>query len=274
MQIGSGNNHLPGCAPTAGVTPPAASTEPPSAPAFTPAAAPGATPPVRPFDKKSSCLVAGVLLLVVLAAAAYFLVGREFKKAGGSDGSGVRQALGKLASFLPGRTTVAVSNGVPLTAAQQRMVAELSPARPIHEARRVSGLESARVAGGETNAAAVAVPVAATAAVPVAVAAPPPAAVAAPAATTPAGKVKPARGTGTAGAASAIPAEKPFVWPEVRITAAIGDQQSKWFARINGRLVSVGDSVDGMSVVAISAQRVTLAAGNGQQRDFYVGAGR
>ncbi|MEI8243926.1 MAG: hypothetical protein WCI17_11705 [bacterium] len=272
MQIGSGSNHLPGCAPTAGGTPPAASPEPPPAPAFAPpAAAPGATPPVRPFDKKSSCLVAGVLLLVVLAAAAYFLVGREFKKAGGSDGAGVRQALGKLASFLPGRTTVAVSNGVPLTAAQQRMVAELSPARPIHEARRVSGLESARVAGGETNAAAVAVPVAATAAVPVAVAAPPPAAVPAPVATTPAGKVKPARGTG---AASATPAEKPFVWPGVRITAAIGGQQAKWIALINGRLVSVGDSVDGVSVVAISAQRVTLAAGNGQQRDFYVGAGR
>jgi hypothetical protein len=74
-------------------------------------------------------------------------------------------------------------------------------------------------------------------------------------------------------AAAAIP-EKPFVWPVIKITAVIGAQQGKSLARINGRLVSQGDRIESLTVEAIAPQCVTLVAGTGERRDFYVGANR
>ncbi len=85
--------------------------------------------------------------------------------------------------------------------------------------------------------------------------------------------VRPANPSATVAALSNPVAgtEKPFVWPAIKITAVIGNPQTKSFARINGRLVSQGDKLDSLTVVAIVPQCVTLAASTGERRNFYVG---
>jgi hypothetical protein len=262
MQIGSGANYLPGCAPT-----------PNAAPSATPPAAP---PPVAPEPSparggRSHRKTVGFLLLAIIVAASlagvFFALGRERSGAVcASVVKDVKTTLRRMAARLPGTDAATASNhSVARTPAQQRLVEEYSPIRPINEARRVKELEHNRVAGerptGTTGA--------------VAVAAMP---VAAGATSTPMVLPKPAATRSGTSSPSQPPiaapvSEKPFVWPAIRITATIGDQHGKWFARINGRLVTVGDTVDGAVVVAISDQCVTLRY-NGQQRDYGIGAGR
>ena len=72
---------------------------------------------------------------------------------------------------------------------------------------------------------------------------------------------------------SAVPAAVPaVVWPKVEVTAIIGHAQGHYFARVNHRLVTVGDTIRGMTVVGISAQSVKFAQG-GAEREFPVGGG-
>jgi hypothetical protein len=268
MQIGSGNNQLPGNPPPTNAALPAT---PPAAPTAGGAAG-GAT-----GDRKVSCLVVAVLLLVVGAVAAFFMLGRDLKGLGAGSGEPGEQKklLARLVASLPGAKApgdIMLTNGVRISAAQQRLVSEYSPAKPINEARRVREVERGRALGQEADPATGAPPVAVTAPVPAA------GSPTAPAGSPPVASTMPSMGSRTATPPRVAPAgagvEKPFVWPDVKITAIIGGaQQGKWLARINGKLVSVGETIDGVNVVAISAQSVTLAA-NGQQRELPVGSGR
>jgi hypothetical protein len=207
-----------------------------------------------------------VAAALVVVAGALLVRSREWNGAGiSSAADGVKRFFTRMAGYLPGAGATATNSGVALTAAQRRLVAEYSPARPINETKRVKELERNRVAGsssGDTvRAGGTVAPPVATGATSI------PAVVSEPAATT-SGKSKPPRLT-----VAAPVAGNPIVWPAINITATIGDRQSKWLARVNGRLVTVGDTVDDAVVVAISARRVTLTY-NGQQRDFVIGAGR
>ena len=223
-----------------------------------------------PRDKKVSYLVVGVLLLAVVAAGAYLMLGRDLKSAHGAVGPGAGKSFfSRLAAYLPGKGTAATNDG-------QRTASEYSPIVPINEAKRVKSVVRDRVGAGQqepegaTNTVAVtpvapvlpAVPAATSTTVAVAGTG------TAPAKPNPAGRLP---GTGPAGAGTAV--EKPFVWPDLKVTAAIGDRQGKWFARINGRLLTVGDTAEGTTVVAISAQRVIMGYGE-LQHEYYVGSGR
>jgi len=260
MQIGSGSNYLPGCAPTPKGVP---STTPP-----TPAPMAPEPPPVRAGRRHRTTvallLVVGAVLVAV--AGAFFVRGREWNRAGiASATDGVKRFFTRMAGYLPGTGATATNQGVVLTPAQQRLVAEYSPVRPINETKRVKELERSRVAEPNPDDRA---RVGGAAIRPVAMGV----------TSTPAVVSEPAAATTEKSRTSRPPvaapvAEKPFVWPAINVTAAIGDRQSKWIARVNGRLVTVGDTIDGALVVAISTQRVTLAC-NGQQRDFFMGAGR
>ena len=61
-------------------------------------------------------------------------------------------------------------------------------------------------------------------------------------------------------------------WSNVQVTAIFGDAQGHFVARVNHQLVTVGDNIDGMTVVGISAQRVKFTQGSAE-RDFPVGGG-
>ena len=49
-----------------------------------------------------------------------------------------------------------------------------------------------------------------------------------------------------------------MLWPPVRVSAVIAMTGRRSFARINGRLLSDGDTIDGATIVAVSAHSVTL----------------
>jgi hypothetical protein len=55
----------------------------------------------------------------------------------------------------------------------------------------------------------------------------------------------------------------------VRVTALLGSERGRVVARINGSLVTLGDTVDGMKVAALSPESVTLEMW-GQKRTFTV----
>lgn len=218
----------------------------------------------RSRRKTVAFLIAATVLVVV--ASALLLRSRGWSRAGiVSATDGVKRLAARMAGYLPGAGTAATNPGVALTPAQRRLVAEYSPVRPINETKRVKDLERNRVAGSNSGDT---VRAGGSATLPVATGATSTPAVVSEPATTKCGKPKPPQPTDAASVAG-----KPIIWPAINITAAIGDRQSKWIARVNGRLVSVGDTIDDAVVVAISTQRVTLRY-NGQQRDFFMGAGR
>ena len=263
MQIGTGNNRLPGSAPAANDAAPADVSAP--APVSQPAAPVEEAPSP---GRKWVYLV--VLLLLAGTAGVYFLLGSGAKlKIPVPD---VKQVWAQLVAALPGMGAAPATNGVVLTAAQRQAVAEYSPSVPIKEARRVKDLVRSHVAGADdtvTNAAVVAVPannssVEAKPPVEVKTAAP------APATPTPS-KPVPAATTSRAGTGGAK--DQTDTWPELQVSATIGGANAKWFARINGQLVRTGDKVDRVTVVMIASDRVTLEL-NGEQRDFHVGSRR
>lgn len=149
-----------------------------------------------------------------------------------------------------------------LSAAQRRIATDYSPIRAINEAKRVKSLAGARAAvaslpadagtnhlAGTGNATGAVLAVVSPQAPGAATNAPPPV----PRATR---TIKPA------------PVMLP-TWPHVRVTALLGSERGKVVARINGSLVTLGDTVDGMKVVALSPQSVTLEMW-GQKRTFTV----
>lgn len=224
MQIGTGNNRLPGSAPTANET--AASAFSASAPVL--AAPKPLEDDVPPSSRKGLLLV--VVLLLAATGGAYFLMGS------GPKADAVKKFFAQLGAVVPGMGKSATTNAVVLTDAQRKFVAEYSPVKPINEAKRVKNLAHNRVAGQDDEATNVASPSAAA--------------------------------TNTAATA-----DKATNWPEIKVTAAIGGANSKWFARINGQLVRVGDKVDGATVTLIAADHVTMGF-SGEQRNFHVGGAR
>lgn len=92
----------------------------------------------------------------------------------------------------------------------------------------------------------------------------------------------PPQGAIVAAAIPAAPAAKPRAaasvavpagtWTNVQVTAIIGDAKGRFFARVNRRLVTVGDIVGSMTVVAISSEKVRFAQG-GEEREYHVGGG-
>jgi hypothetical protein len=58
-------------------------------------------------------------------------------------------------------------------------------------------------------------------------------------------------------------------WPEVRVTGVVGSADGHHFARVNGRLLVVGERVDGMTVGAITKRGVTLKMGE-EEREYFV----
>ncbi len=269
MKIGSGSNSLPGCAPTPDNVTPAAASGPPPLDAISPGSMPMPASPAMTEDRGRGkpLLLAVVLLCLLVAGGALYLgngnVGAGF---GAGFGAAKKGVLTLAARYLPGQGAVTTNPAVALTPAQQRLVSEYSPAKPINEAKRVKAIAGSRVDGQDasepvqTMTSAVAVVAGRTVPAPAMAATP-----GAPAAVTPV----------VASPAAAAPADavKYSNWPAIKITAVIGGQNARSFARVNNRLVSVGDTVDSMNVLAISSQRVTLAW-NGQQRDFYVGNSR
>ena len=256
MQIGTGNNRLPGSAPIA------------NEPAATPAPAPVLAAPQPLADDAPPSSRKGLLLVVVLllaaAGGAYFLMGS------GPKADAAKKLFAQLVALVPGMGSAATTNAVVLTDAQRKIVADYSPAKPINEAKRVKNLVRNRVADQDdeaTNAAAVTgAPREGGATSNASAAASKPAATA---------HKKPSHPSASAAAATntAAAAEKANNWPEIKVTASIGGANSKWFARINGQLVRVGDKIDGATVSSIAADHVTMDFG-GETRNFHVGGSR
>jgi len=264
MKIGTGNNNaLPGCQPT-----------PDSEPSVPPPIPPPIPPPLNmPNPSLAEGRSNGRNFLVVVAMLVIVVTGVLLFIGNGNMGAGfdvVRKKVLQLAApYLPGKGAVATNSTVALTPLQQKLVSDYSPAKPINEAKRVKAIAGSRVGStedGDTNSAAIAAAVPVTSVIPLQ---PPPA----PEVSTESRR-PPAPETGKPGvSAAATKPVKPTIWPAIKISAAIAPQNAKAFARVNGRLVSVGDIVDTMTVTAINSQYVTLSC-NGQQRDFYVGTNR
>lgn len=261
MKIGTGSNSLPGCAPTPDNVTPAAASGPPPLDSVAPGGMPmPASPAVTAERGNSKPFMLAVVLVVLLVTGGAMYLGHG--NVGAGFGEAKKGVLTLAARYLPGPGVVTTNAAVALTPAQQRLVSDYSPVKPINEAKRVKAVAGSRVEGQE----AIEPGQAMTSAVAVVAAAPAMAATpGAPAAVTPV----------VASPAAVAPSDavKSSNWPAIKITAVIAGQNARSFARVNNRLVSVGDTVDSMNVLAISTQRVTLAW-NGQQRDFYVGTGR
>lgn len=269
MKIGSDSNALPGCAPTPDNAAPATGALPPPLEA---SRTPNFPPPSDSSNGRQSGknVLLAVVLLVIVVTGVLLLIGQGNMRAGVAV---ARKNITKLATqYLPGMGAGKTNQTMNLTPAQQKFVADYSPAIPIKEAKRVKAVAGSRVRdqgdGEATNAESVAVATADAG----------PSTPAQSAATPAAAPDEPRRSqpteVGAPVAAAAKPTAaamaKPVVWPAIKITAVIAGQHSKSFARINGRLVSIGDTFDNMTVVAISPQYVTMSS-NGQERDFYVG---
>lgn len=250
MQIGTGSNHLPGCAPAPAGSLPAGLPPPPVVPV------PLTRRPTK-HDRRVTIVLVCLLLLTIAVVGVHLYFGRDMKATGGlAVLDSAKQFVVRLTAPQPGREGTATNSSLHLTPGQQRIVAEYSPARQIQEAKRAKELARARAAGQVEDGASNAAPSAP------AVPAPASASVLEPGPHAAAGKLT----------ASRPDAEKSFpIWPDARISGIIGSPQSRWVARINGHLVSVGDTFDGVKVTAIATQRVTLSYG-GQERDFFVGA--
>lgn len=254
MQIGTGNNNrLPGSSLTENEVAPVA----PPLPDPVVQESGAITDP--PAGKKWLWLVAGLLLLA--AAGVCWGITR-----GGGAFAEVKQFAARAMAAIPGLNLAAFSttNRVELTAAQQKAVAEYSPVKAINETKRVKALARERVTGAEADAADSHAPV---------VAATPSNALPAPVATPPPVPVATAKPPATAVATAVVARTRAEPWPEIQVTATIGGANTKWYARINGQLVKVGDPVDRARVTEISADCVTLEL-NGEQRSFHAGARR
>jgi len=252
MQIGSGSNHLPGCAPAPDGAPPATPVAP----------APGMPEPPPPGRSRRMTIRFLIVAGAMVAAVGLFLARGQAGKGGEISAAkdGALRFLTRMAAALPG-TGASATNGVAArTPTQQRLAAEYSPIRPINETKRVKELERNRVAGPNPDSATSAV---ISAAEPVATNVTPPATVVPAPAAAGSGKAKPLRQAGAVLTENKMPD-----WPAIKVTATIGDQHARWFARVNGHLVTTGDTINGAAVVAISWQSVTMKF-NGQQRDFY-----
>ncbi len=265
MKIGTGGNSLPGCAPTPDNVTPAVTSGPPPLDSVAPGSMPmPASPAVTAERGNSKPFMLAVVLVVLLLTGGAIYLGHG--NVGAGFGEAKKGVLKLAARYLPGPGAVTTNVAVALTPTQQQLVSDYSPAKPINEAKRVKAVAGSRVEGQEAIEPAqvmtsdVAVVAGRTVPAPAMAATP-----GAPAAVTPV----------VASPAAAVPsaAVKPSNWPAIKITAVIAGQNARSFARVNNRLVSVGDTVDSMNVLAISTQRVTLAW-NGQQRDFYVGTAR
>ena len=197
----------------------------------------------------------GLGLLAAVAIAA--LAGERFTRerawrqtVAPSVDAGARRILSRTASILHIFRTVVTNDSVSLTPTQLRIATEHSPFRPVSEARRVGDLERRRVeetgsAGVESRAQGV---VASSNGAPT------------------------LANDGTGRTIHAV-AEKPATWPPIRVTAIIGDRRSNGYIRVNGRLLTTGDTIDGVVVTAISNRSVTLSCG-GRSRVFYAGDGK
>jgi hypothetical protein len=58
-------------------------------------------------------------------------------------------------------------------------------------------------------------------------------------------------------------------WPEVRVTGVVSSADGHHFARVNGRLLVVGERVDGMTMEGITKRGVTLRMGE-EVREYFV----
>lgn len=165
----------------------------------------------------------------------------------------VRKAgLGAIARWLPDTATwrslmpFRATNGVSrLTAMQQQVAQDYSPARPIAAAKRAMAAEAVRVRDGAGTPAPVARNTSGVA-------------------------VTAAAKSGARGKPAADPAP---AWSNVLVSGVIGSSQGCYYARINRHVVGVGDMVDGMTVTAISPRNVTLARA-GDAHSFLVGSDR
>ena len=259
MQIGTGNNRLPGSASTAEEA--AATATAPVAPAAPP---PVLRPPPRPRRRLSARdIFLVVVLLLIVAAIALVVTGRAPKV------EDVQPLLTRLVAMVPRMTAASPTNTVVLTPPPRKMVSEYSPVAPINETKRVKALAHNRVAETEADKSSNLVATASNSAAMGKPPPPPPPPVetkpveAKPVAT----KDKPSAGATTLAAARVI------AWPELQVSAAIGGANAKWVARINGQLLRVGDKVENTTVVSISTDHVTLEF-SGEQRNYLVGSKR
>ena len=255
MQIGV-NQSLPGCAPGSGALPPSLPSPP------------DAGQQERRVWGRRICVVIGVLLLLGLAGGVYGVLfssrlsevpvvrsARAFVKPWY-----VRASSGL--AFLPfagTNTTLTVST------VQRRIVS----ARAINETKRVEGMAGDRLIGenpSTDSATKPATPTAGTTGAVVSVHAPLSDRTAPTVTNSPATASRTARGVKP-------PIVLPPAWPPVCVTALLGSEHGRVVARINGSLVSLGDTVDGMKVVALSPRSVTLDLW-GQRREFFVNGPR
>ena len=184
---------------------------------------------------------------------------------------GRKAGFGAIARWLPHAPTWRsivpfwATNGLSrLTTVQQQVAHDYSLADQLAATKRAMAAEAARVRGStaaqhaHTPSGGVAVVVFRTAAVAVA---------------------RSATGaTGTVPAAIPVvaksgvtPAVKPIqVWSNVLVSGVIGGPHGRYYARVNRRVVGVGDMVDDMTVTAVSPRSVTLAR-HGDEREFMVG---
>ncbi len=167
--------------------------------------------------------------------------------------AGARRILSKTARILHIFRAAVTNDSVSLTPAQLRIATEHSPFRPVSEARRVEDLERRRVVEtGATGVESRAQEVVASPSI-----------------------VTPAPVPADAGTDRTIRTVvgKPMAWPPIRVSAIIGDRHSNGYIRVNGRLLTTGDSIDGVVVTVISNRSATLSCG-GRSRVFYAGDGK
>lgn len=169
-----------------------------------------------------------------IAGCAYYLKRQGVHLRELPGGAAAQQAYDWLRSKA-GRAPGAPGVGAP---AATRAATQYSPAVPVREARRVAAAVSNRVERDAADTAA-----------------------AAPAVTA-AAKTNAVPAARTVAAASRPPA----VWPPMHVSAVATMAGRRSFARINGRLLSAGDTIDGVTVVHVSASGVTLAFG-GERRE-------
>ena len=250
MQIGTGNNRLPGSAVAAEEAD--AVTPAPSAPVAPPVLS--LPPRVRRKVSARELFLMAVLVLIV-AAIALVLTGRAPKV------EDVTPLFARLVAMVPRLTSAAPTNTVVLTPTQRKIVSEYSPVVPINETKRVKELVHNRVAAPDADNATN--PVVAVSNTPPVVTPPSPLPVEKPLTV----KEKPP-------AAAAIrTAERVIVWPDLQVSAVIGGANAKWFALINGQTKWVGEKIENATVISISTDHVTLEF-SGEQRNYTVGTRR
>lgn len=254
MQIGT-NRNLPGCSSPSG-----GGALPPPLPAAMVARTP------RQGRKRKIGLGLGIFLFLLVAAVACGIL--FYERA--AESPAVRSIRGAVVPWISqvasGRFVLPFAGGTnaigSLSVAQRRMATDFSPIRPIHEAKRVQALAGARAAVASLPAdAGTNRPVATGNATGAALS------VVSPEASVAATNAPPQvpRATRTINPAPVtLPA-----WPQVRVTALLGSERGRVVARINGSLVTLGDTVDGMKVAALSPESVTLEMW-GQKRTFTV----